>query len=167
MPIGGDHGAYDGIEHIAAELHSLPDGSVLYDHWLSWQWSFYLFDSRVYVSWFQGPDALSEDLSVNGHKIISSSDGDITIQPNNLKEFESFISSKDLILIDNIEHQFNYFKIFRLLKKYKIKQLIASNIANNDAEISGENLIGKIRLFMIYIYLKSFLQFQKHYHTSS
>ena len=66
LPIGGDHGAYDGIEHIAAELHSLPDGSVLYDHWLSWQWSFYLFDSRVYVSWFQGPDALSEDLIVHG-----------------------------------------------------------------------------------------------------
>ena len=29
-----------------------------------------------------GLNALSEDLSVNGHKIISSSDGDITIQPH-------------------------------------------------------------------------------------
>ena len=29
-----------------------------------------------------GLNALSEDLSVNGHKIISSSNGDITIQPN-------------------------------------------------------------------------------------
>lgn len=65
-PIGGDHGAYDGIAKVAAAIHNLPEGSVIYDHWLSWQWSFYLFDSPTYLAWVPGPDALAEDLAAHG-----------------------------------------------------------------------------------------------------
>jgi hypothetical protein len=65
-PIGGDHGAYDGVDDTAAYLNTLPAGTVLYDHWLSWQWSFYLFDGPVYVAWFPTPDALARDLRTFG-----------------------------------------------------------------------------------------------------
>ncbi len=61
-PVGGDHGAYDGIDEIAKTLHTVPAGSVLYDHWLSWELGFYLFDGPAYLVWMPGPDALADDL---------------------------------------------------------------------------------------------------------
>jgi hypothetical protein len=51
---------------MAAILKDEPYGTVLYDHRYSWQWRYYLFDSRVYVSWFHKPDSLVEDLMVFG-----------------------------------------------------------------------------------------------------
>jgi hypothetical protein len=64
--LGGDHGAYDGIERVAAVLRSAPAGSVLYDHWLSWQWKFYLDHGPLHVSWQQGPANLTTDLRTFG-----------------------------------------------------------------------------------------------------
>lgn len=66
LAVGGDHGAYDGIDEIAAALRAAPAGSVLYDHWLSWEWGFYLFDGPVYLSWFPGPESLADDLKSFG-----------------------------------------------------------------------------------------------------
>ena len=65
-PIGGDHGAYDGIDGAAAFIRTLPRGSVLYDHWLSWEWNYYLFGGPVYISWFSSPGALTTDLKSFG-----------------------------------------------------------------------------------------------------
>ncbi|MEK7312685.1 MAG: glycosyltransferase family 39 protein [Chloroflexota bacterium] len=62
FPIGGDHGAYDGIDEIAKTLHTVPAGSVLYDHWLSWELGFYLFDGPAYIAWMPGPGVLADDL---------------------------------------------------------------------------------------------------------
>jgi len=61
-PIGGDKGAYLGLEDAARYLNQLPYETVLYDFWLSWQWNFYLFDSKVYVAWMPNPAALEADL---------------------------------------------------------------------------------------------------------
>jgi 4-amino-4-deoxy-L-arabinose transferase-like glycosyltransferase len=66
FPIGGDHGAYDGIDDAAGFVHGLPEGAVLYDFWLSWQWNYYLFDSPVYVAWMPSPQALAGDLRAFG-----------------------------------------------------------------------------------------------------
>ncbi|MCC7362671.1 MAG: glycosyltransferase family 39 protein [Anaerolineales bacterium] len=65
-PIGGDHGAYDGVDGAAAYLNSLPEGTVLYDHWLSWEWGFYLYGGPVYVAWLPTPEALAADLQAFG-----------------------------------------------------------------------------------------------------
>ncbi len=65
-PIGGDHGAYAGIDDAARFIHTLPTGGVLYDHWLSWEWNFYLFDGPLYVAWFPTPAALAADLQSFG-----------------------------------------------------------------------------------------------------
>lgn len=65
-PIGGDHGAYAGLDETARFLRRLPYGAVLYDFWLSWQWNFYLFDGPVYVAWMPNPAALATDLRAFG-----------------------------------------------------------------------------------------------------
>jgi hypothetical protein len=65
-PIGGDHGAYDGVDDAARYLANLPAGTVLYDHWLSWQWNYYLYDAPVYVAWMPTPEAFAADLAAFG-----------------------------------------------------------------------------------------------------
>jgi len=65
--IGGDHGAYDGIDDVARFVHTLPADGVLYDHWLSWEFNFYLFDRPLYIAWFPSPEALTTDLRAFGH----------------------------------------------------------------------------------------------------
>lgn len=63
-PIGGDHGANDGIEQVADYLKSLPPGTVVYDHWLAWQLGYYLGDGFAYIAYFDTPAALADDLRV-------------------------------------------------------------------------------------------------------
>lgn len=61
-PIGGDHGAYDGIDQIANRLRHMPWGTVLYDQALNWELGYYLFDGPIYLAWFRSPEHLAEDL---------------------------------------------------------------------------------------------------------
>jgi hypothetical protein len=63
-PIGGDHGANDGIEQVAAYLKTLPAGAVVYDHWLAWELGYYLGRGFVYLAYFDTPGALADDLQV-------------------------------------------------------------------------------------------------------
>jgi hypothetical protein len=61
-PVGGDHGAHDGINEVATYLDGLPAGTVIYDHWLGWPLDFYLFDSPAYTTYFATPEDLSAEL---------------------------------------------------------------------------------------------------------
>lgn len=63
-PIGGRPDADGGAAAAARLLEDAPYGTVLYDHWYSWQWRYHLFDGRVYVSWFPDAEALLGDLAV-------------------------------------------------------------------------------------------------------
>jgi hypothetical protein len=65
-PIGGDHGAYDGIDQVAAFLRRMPWGSVLYDQALNWELGYYLYDGPVYVAWYGSPQHLVSDLDTFG-----------------------------------------------------------------------------------------------------
>jgi 4-amino-4-deoxy-L-arabinose transferase-like glycosyltransferase len=65
-PVGGQINADQGAAEIAAVLADEPYGTVLYDHWYSWQWGYHLFYRKVYVSWFPHSAALAEDLAVFG-----------------------------------------------------------------------------------------------------
>ena len=51
---------------MAAQLADAPWGTVLYDHWYSWQWRFHFLDQPVYVSWQESPSALARDLRAHG-----------------------------------------------------------------------------------------------------
>jgi hypothetical protein len=65
-PIGGDHGAYDGIDQVAAFLRSLPEGTVVYQHWLGWHYDDYLFGAPVYVAYWPTPAWLAQDVRAFG-----------------------------------------------------------------------------------------------------
>ena len=61
-PVGGDHGAYDGINEVAEFVHSLSEGAVVYQHWLGWHHSYYLFDSPAYLAYWPTPAWLAGDV---------------------------------------------------------------------------------------------------------
>ena len=65
-PVGGDHGAYDGIDEVAAFLHGLPEGAVVYQHWLGWHYEYYLFDAPVYLAYWPSPAWLARDARAFG-----------------------------------------------------------------------------------------------------
>ena len=64
LPIGSDHGAYNGLQEVFTWLdtHS-PQGAVLYHQALSWHLQFYFYEnSREYrIRWFASPVALADD----------------------------------------------------------------------------------------------------------
>lgn len=61
-PIGGDHGAFDGIDATAQFIHNLPAGSILYDHWLGWEFEYYLFERQLPIVWFPDAAGFEKDL---------------------------------------------------------------------------------------------------------
>ncbi len=65
LPIGGDHGAYDGMDDLAAYAREqLPAGSVLYDHWLGYHYRLYLYGAPLHIHWYPGtPDLVQDALS--------------------------------------------------------------------------------------------------------
>lgn len=65
LPIGGDHGAYDGIERIADYMRTqAPVGSVLYHHWLGYHYRFYLYSAPLRLHWYPDLQDLAHDAYV-------------------------------------------------------------------------------------------------------
>jgi hypothetical protein len=65
IPVGGDHGAYDGIADLAGFLREqAPAGSVLYHHWLGYHYRFYLYGAPLRQHWYPDPDDLAHDATV-------------------------------------------------------------------------------------------------------
>jgi 4-amino-4-deoxy-L-arabinose transferase-like glycosyltransferase len=65
-PVGGDHGAYDGIDQVAAFLNSQPEGTVVYQHWLGWEYDYYLFDGPISLAYWPTPAWLAQDVRAFG-----------------------------------------------------------------------------------------------------
>jgi hypothetical protein len=65
-PVGGDHGAYDGIDEVTAFLRHLPEGTVVYQHWLGWHYAYHLFDAPVYLAYWPTPAWLARDVQAFG-----------------------------------------------------------------------------------------------------
>jgi len=65
-PVGGDHWAYDGIEKVAAYLQNLPEGAVVYHHWLGWHYAYHLFDAPIYLAYWPTPAWLARDVQAFG-----------------------------------------------------------------------------------------------------
>jgi 4-amino-4-deoxy-L-arabinose transferase-like glycosyltransferase len=61
IPVGGDHGAYDGLDTVVDFLHDLPVGTVLYDRWLTWHYDYYLFDAPLFRAGFPSVAWLAAD----------------------------------------------------------------------------------------------------------
>jgi 4-amino-4-deoxy-L-arabinose transferase-like glycosyltransferase len=65
-PVGGDHGAYDGIDEVVVFLRGLSEGTVVYQHWLGWHYDYYLFDAPVYLAYWPTPAWLAQDVRAFG-----------------------------------------------------------------------------------------------------
>jgi 4-amino-4-deoxy-L-arabinose transferase-like glycosyltransferase len=66
IPVGAGQGTYDGIEQVAEFMRGLPEGSVLYHHWLGWEYGFYLFNAPLYLAYWPTPAWLAEDVVAFG-----------------------------------------------------------------------------------------------------
>ena len=66
VPIGPALPTHDGVEQVASFLQELPEGSVLYHHWLGWHYSFYLFDGPLYLAYWPTPAWLAQDVLAFG-----------------------------------------------------------------------------------------------------
>jgi hypothetical protein len=62
LPVGGDHGAYDGIDRLAAAVRAeVPPGGVLYHHWLGYHYRFYLYGAPLRLHWYPDSGDLVQD----------------------------------------------------------------------------------------------------------
>lgn len=59
LPVGGDHGAYDGIEQVADFFKAVPANTTLYHRWLGAHWRFYLWGSPYDFRAWTSPDDLA------------------------------------------------------------------------------------------------------------
>jgi 4-amino-4-deoxy-L-arabinose transferase-like glycosyltransferase len=65
IPVGGDHGAYDGIDDLARYLRSQArPGSVLYHYWLGYHYRFYLYGAPLRLHWYPDLEDLAHDATV-------------------------------------------------------------------------------------------------------
>ncbi len=61
-PIGGDHGAYQGLEAVVDYFRgNVPGGAIVYHRWLGWHFSFYMFNFPYDFRWYTTPRELAED----------------------------------------------------------------------------------------------------------
>jgi hypothetical protein len=53
FPVGGDHGAFQGIDDVADYFRAnVPAGSIVFHKWLAWHYSFYMFDLPLEYYWY-------------------------------------------------------------------------------------------------------------------
>ncbi len=61
-PLGSDHGAYEGIDDVAAYLRgTAPAGSIVFHHWLGWHYSYYLFDAPFAFHYYPDPQSVLDN----------------------------------------------------------------------------------------------------------
>jgi 4-amino-4-deoxy-L-arabinose transferase-like glycosyltransferase len=65
-PIGRERLACQGIEGVVSFFRRLPEGSVVYHHWLGWQYHHALFDGPVYLAYWPSPAWLARDVQAFG-----------------------------------------------------------------------------------------------------
>ncbi len=67
IPVGGDHGAWSGIEQVAAYLQEVvpAERGVLYHRWEGWHWNWYLWDGPHGRVYWADPAMLVADLAPN------------------------------------------------------------------------------------------------------
>jgi hypothetical protein len=74
FPVGGDHGAYQGIGQVVSYLQAVPADTTLYHRWLGWHWRFYLWDSPYDLrAWTSPGDLASQAAARPAPGVMSSS----------------------------------------------------------------------------------------------
>jgi len=66
--LAADRVAYRGIEDVVLFFAELPEGSVVYHHWLGWHYRYMLFDAPVYLAYWPTPAWLARDVQAFGDR---------------------------------------------------------------------------------------------------
>ena len=72
----------------------------------------------------------------------------VFINPKNINELKTFFKNKDFLLINSIGRTFPELNLYFKLSSKKIRQIIVSNIANNEAEFKTSTLRAKLKIFI-------------------
>jgi hypothetical protein len=83
FPVGGDHGAFQGVEDVASYFRgTVPARSIVFHKWLGWHYSFYMFDLPLDFYYYPSHEFVlgtAQRLSTYGKYIVfpswTSSDG--------------------------------------------------------------------------------------------
>jgi len=67
-PLAEEHAVYQGIDEVISFLSQLPEGSVVYHHWLGWHYRYALFDEPVYLAYWPTPAWLARDVRAFGRR---------------------------------------------------------------------------------------------------
>lgn len=60
-PAGGDHGAYQGIDRVAACVRAhVPANAVVHQQWLGWHFLYYMYGYPQTFLWYRSPSELAE-----------------------------------------------------------------------------------------------------------
>jgi 4-amino-4-deoxy-L-arabinose transferase-like glycosyltransferase len=65
-PIGSERAAYQGVDDVVSLFSALPEGSVVYHHWLGWHYRYALFEGPVYLAYWPDPAWLARDVQAFG-----------------------------------------------------------------------------------------------------
>jgi 4-amino-4-deoxy-L-arabinose transferase-like glycosyltransferase len=68
LPVGSDHGAYDGLDHVISTVTARPADSVIYYQSLGWFFDFYLFDAPQTRRWWGTPWKLADDAGTTARR---------------------------------------------------------------------------------------------------
>ncbi len=63
-----DRAAYRGVDDVVSFYSELPEGSVVYHHWLGWHYHYALFDGPVYLAYWPTPSWLARDVQAFGRQ---------------------------------------------------------------------------------------------------
>ncbi len=64
--LGAERANYQGIEDVLALFKELPEGAVVYHHWLGWHYHYALFDGPAYLAYWPTPGWLARDVQAFG-----------------------------------------------------------------------------------------------------
>jgi hypothetical protein len=62
-PVGGEHWAYQGLDHVVAYIkqHAAPDAAI-YHHWLRWHYTYYLYGTGFELRWWENSAHLCREV---------------------------------------------------------------------------------------------------------
>jgi 4-amino-4-deoxy-L-arabinose transferase-like glycosyltransferase len=68
FPVGGDHGAFQGIDDVAHYFRAnAPPGSIVFHKWLAWHYSFYMFALPLEYYWYPDHDFVLDSAEKTPH----------------------------------------------------------------------------------------------------
>lgn len=67
-PVGQERAAYEGTKDVTSFFARLPEGTVVYHHWLGWHYHYALWNVPIYLAYWPNPTWLARDVQAFGDR---------------------------------------------------------------------------------------------------